>query len=169
MRYAASFAHRPARFLQRARFQLVRQEAPAVGRAGQPQACRQVAHEAEALVVVGVADQQHGLFARVGRAAQRFGHQGSPDAFVTPRGIDRERPEEERTAAPRQHRPQAHGADERIASEGDQTQARKRSLAVAQALACLVPARLAERDVEQPLDRRRMFFPLCDERDHSWF
>ena len=41
-----------------------------------------------------------------------------------------------------------------------------RCLAVAQALARFVPARLAKRGVEQPFDRRRVLVALGGDRDH---
>ncbi len=86
-------------------------------------------------------------------------------------GIDRQRPEQGGAAIAGHDGPQAHGADHRVVAvaigrQGDEAQAVERRLAVAQALAGLLPALRTEGVVEQPLDGGCVGRPLGSERDH---
>ena len=109
-------AHQPACASQRAIAELDPEEALAIDRAGQPEAFRQLAGEAEALVIGRVADEQHGACGRAGGArSARRASCAPPRPFARTQPSTASGPSSIAAGQGRRDRPQAHGGDDATA------------------------------------------------------
>jgi Pili and flagellar-assembly chaperone, PapD N-terminal domain len=114
--------------------QLQPEEASPLHRTRHMEAVGRIGREAEARVVLRIADQDHRRVAKQLGAVERHLHQPGADALATEMRFDRQRAEEQGRPVAGAHVPEAERTAERIAVAGDERQTRSGQTALAQTL-----------------------------------
>ena len=125
-------AHFPACRRKRAVAQLAIEQPVGIDRSRHRDFAARDAREADARIIIHVADQQHKTVAGVARGVERFRHQRLPDALRAEGRFDGERSEQQRRIEVDQNRRHAIGADQQRANPRDEGQREIRRHALAQ-------------------------------------